>query len=132
MEALYPNKETNMADKKNRDLMVSPQRGMIHDLVIRAKLIIRLIGDKRVSFWAKLIPIGMVIYVLSPIDVIMGIPGLDALDDAAVIGLGSYIFLEFCPPDVVKEHMKALTSNMDEAEGDVVDAETTEVKEENK
>lgn len=121
-----------MADKKNRDLMVSPQRGMIHDLVIRAKLIIRLIGDKRVSFWAKLIPIGMVIYVLSPIDVIMGIPGLDALDDAAVIGLGSYIFLEFCPPDVVKEHMKALTSNMDEAEGDVVDAETTEVKEENK
>ena len=122
-----------MADKKNHDLMVSPKSGVIHDLVVRGKLIIRLIGDRRVSFWAKLVPIGALIYVLSPIDIIMGIPGLDALDDAAVIGLGSYVFLELCPPYVVKEHLQALESNMDKPAGDdVVDADATEIKDETK
>jgi uncharacterized membrane protein YkvA (DUF1232 family) len=122
-----------MADKKNRDLMVAPQSGVIHDLVVRARLIFRLIGDRRVSIWAKLVPIGALVYVLSPIDLIMGIPGLDALDDAAVIGLGSYVFIELCPPAVVKEHMKALNSNMDESAGDeIVDADATEIKDQTK
>jgi uncharacterized membrane protein YkvA (DUF1232 family) len=122
-----------MADKKNRTLMVAPKSGMIHNLVIQAKLILRLIRDKRVSPWAKLVPIGAFIYVISPIDIIMGIPGIDALDDAAVIGLGSYIFLELCPPAVVQEHMKALNSNMDESAGDeIVDADATEIKDETK
>ncbi len=122
-----------MADKKNRNITVAPQSGMIHDLVVRAKLIMRLIGDRRVSAWAKLVPIGALIYVISPIDIIMGIPGIDALDDAAVIGLGSYIFLELCPPAVVQEHMQALNSNMDESEGDeIVDVDATEVKDETK
>ena len=120
-----------MADKKNRNLLATPQSGMIHNLVIQAKLILRLIGDRRVSAWSKLVPIGALIYVISPIDLIMGIPGLDALDDAAVIGLGSYIFIELCPPAVVKEHMQALNSNMDEADGDeIVDADATEIKDE--
>jgi uncharacterized membrane protein YkvA (DUF1232 family) len=122
-----------MADKKNRNIMVAPQSGVIHDLVVRAKLILRLIGDKRVSVWAKLVPIATLIYVVSPVDLIMGIPGLDALDDAAVVALGSYIFIELCPPAVVKEHMKAINSNMDESAGDeVVDADATEIKDETK
>jgi uncharacterized membrane protein YkvA (DUF1232 family) len=122
-----------MADKKNRDITVAHQSGMIHDLVVRAKLIIRLIGDKRVSVWAKLVPIGALIYVISPVDIIMGIPGIDALDDAAVVALGSYIFLELCPPAVVQEHMKALNSNMDgSASDEIVDADATEIKDETK
>lgn len=122
-----------MADKKNRNITVAHQSGMIHDLVVRAKLIIRLIGDKRVSVWAKLVPIGALIYVISPVDIIMGIPGIDALDDAAVVALGSYIFLELCPPAVVQEHMKALNSNMDRSASDeIVDADATEIKDETK
>ena len=121
-----------MAEKKSRNLVVPAQGGMIHDLVVRAKLILRLIGDRRVSFWAKLIPVGMVIYMVSPIDAIMAIPGLNALDDAAVIGLGAYVFLELCPPAVVQEHMKALAGNLDDDSGDVVEGEATEVKDENK
>jgi uncharacterized membrane protein YkvA (DUF1232 family) len=113
-----------MADKKPDDLIVPPQ-GMFRGLVMRSKLILRLLGDKRVSPWVKLIPIGAIVYVVSPIDLIMGIPGVDALDDAAIIGLGSYLFLEMCPPDVVQEHLKALESNLssEDAQGDVVDAE---------
>jgi len=124
-----------MADKKPRDLMVTPQSGMIHNLVIQTKLILRLIGDRRVSFWAKLIPIGALIYLVSPVDLIPGgvLPIIGALDDAAVVGLGSYIFLEFCPPAVVQEHMKALNSNMAGSAGDeIVDADATEIKDETK
>lgn len=124
-----------MDDKKPRNLMVTPQKGMIHNLVIQAKLILRLIGDRRVSFWAKLIPIGALIYLVSPVDLMPGVafPIIGALDDAAIVGLGSYVFLELCPPAVVKEHMKALTSNMDEpASDEVVDADATEIKDETK
>ena len=120
-----------MADKKSSDIVVSPQSGMIHNLVVRAKLILRLIRDPRVSTWAKLVPIGSFIYLLSPIDIIMGVPGLDALDDAAILGLGYYFFIELCPPEVVAEHMKDLAGNMKPGDNDddVVDAETSEVKE---
>ena len=118
-----------MADKKSTDITISPQNGMIHNLVVRTKLILRLLGDPRVSTWAKLIPIGSLIYVVSPIDLIMGVPGLDALDDAAVIGLGYYFFIEMCPPDVVQEHLKALSAaDQKSAKDDVVDGEATDVE----
>ncbi len=118
-----------MADKKSSNLTVPPQ-GMLRGLLMRAKLILSLMGDRRVSPWVKLIPIGALIYWISPVDLIMGIPGIDALDDVAVIALGSYLFIELCPPDVVKEHMKKLTSNMDIVDGqeDVVDADSVDIK----
>lgn len=120
-----------MADKKSSDIIVSPQGGMIHNIVVRTKLVLRLMGDPRVSTWVKLLPIGSLIYVLSPIDIIMGVPGLDAVDDAAIIGLGYYFFIEMCPPDVVQEHLKAIEGIKEEpsASNDVVDGEATEVKE---
>ena len=117
-----------MAEKKGNEITVSPQGGMIHNVVVRAKLVLRLLADPRVSTWAKIIPIGSLIYVLSPIDAIMGVPGLDALDDAAIVGLGYYFFIELCPPDVVQEHLKAI-ENIKENKGEVVDGETTEIKE---
>ena len=44
-----------MADRK--DLMIPPQGGVIRDFVLRVRLIWRLIRDRRVSFWLKIIPI---------------------------------------------------------------------------
>ncbi|MBI3738041.1 MAG: hypothetical protein HY258_03230 [Chloroflexi bacterium] len=117
-----------MADKK--DIMIPPQ-GMWRGLIMRSKLVLRLLGDKRVSPWLKLIPIGALIYVVSPIDFIMGIPGVDALDDIGVFTFGMYFFIELCPPDVVKEHVKALTSNMDAVNNpdEVVDGEAKDITE---
>jgi hypothetical protein len=57
----------------------------------------------------------------------MGIPGIDALDDAAVLWFGSSLFVDLCPVDVVNEHMQELTSNVSDDSGDIVDAETTDV-----
>src|SRR5512147_3286950 len=119
--------ETNMADRKTRKIMVPPQKGMVRDFVSRLKLILRLMGDKRVSPWVKLIPIGAVAYLISPIDIIMGIPGVDALDDAAVLWIGSTLFVELCPPEVVQEHMRELGGNLEDASGEIVDVEPTDV-----
>lgn len=114
-----------MADKKSKKIVV-PQGGVLRNIVIQTKLILRLLGDRRVSFWTKLIPFGTLIYLVSPIDIIMGIPGVAALDDAAILWFGTNLFVELCPPDVVSEHRESLQSNLDDAD-DVIDAESTDV-----
>jgi uncharacterized membrane protein YkvA (DUF1232 family) len=97
-----------MADKRN--ILQYADRGVIQNLIIRGKLILRLMGDKRVNFLLKLLPIGALIYLVSPIDLIPGalIPVIGALDDAAVLWLGVTLFVNLCPEDVVQEHMNAL------------------------
>ena len=124
-----------MQKKPSSSRSIIPAQGnFIKDIVLRAKLILYLMGDRRVSPWVKLIPIGTLIYWLSPVDLIMGIPGIDALDDLAVIGLGTYMFIELCPPDVVRELSQKLISNneiIDKAkqqdDGDIIDGEATDV-----
>jgi uncharacterized membrane protein YkvA (DUF1232 family) len=122
-------KEMKMADKKNSEITVSPQQGgVVRNVLNQLKLIFRLMGDSRVNILAKLIPVGTLIYLISPVDAI-SIPVIGAVDDAALLWLGSYIFTELCPPEVVDEHMKALAGIKDENQPDsnVVEGETTEV-----
>lgn len=116
-----------MPDKKSRKIVVPASRGMTRDFVNRLKLILKLMGDSRVSPWVKLIPIGAVAYLISPIDIIMGIPGVAALDDAAILWIGSSLFVELCPPDVVQEHMQDLGSNLEDSSEDIVDVDATDV-----
>jgi uncharacterized membrane protein YkvA (DUF1232 family) len=117
-----------MDEKKPSNLMVSQQGGVVRNVLNQLKLIFRLMGDSRVNIFAKLIPIGAMVYLFSP-DPIM-IPIIGVVDDAALLWLGSYVFTELCPPAVVAEHMKELAGNMEiSAEDEIVDAETTDVKE---
>lgn len=116
-----------MSDKNPRKVVISQHGGMTRDFVNRVKLILKLMGDPRVSPWVKLIPIGAVAYLVSPIDIIMGIPGVAALDDAAILWFGSNVFIELCPPEVVQEHMRALGSNLTDTSDEVVDVEPTDV-----
>lgn len=122
-----------MADKKSSDIIVPQQGGVVRNMVNQLKLIFRLLGDRRVSFLAKLVPLGAFAYLIMPADLAPNVvlPVIGMVDDAAILWLGTYIFTELCPPEVVAEHMKALAGNMDpkNANEDVVDGETTEVKE---
>jgi len=126
-----------MANK--RDILKNQNSGFFQDLVLRLKLIIRLIADRRVNFLIKLIPIGALIYLVSPIDLIPGVvlPVIGALDDAAVIWLGSTLFVALCPDEIVQEHTNALqkvvTTTWRDApeqgeEGEIIDVEPTEEK----
>ena len=116
-----------MAEKRNRKIAVPAQGGMTHDFVNRVKLIFKLMGDPRVSPLVKLIPVGALVYLVSPIDIVMGIPGVAALDDAAILWFGSNLFVELCPPEVVQEHMQALGSNLNDDSGDIVDVDATDI-----
>lgn len=93
-----------------RDVLNNQDRGFFRDLTARIKLILRLIGDRRVNFFAKLLPIAAAIYVVSPVDLIPGLalPVIGVLDDAAVVWLGTTLFMALCPDEVVKEHTDAL------------------------
>jgi len=119
-------------DKSSHTLMIPPQGGMLKELMLRLKLILRLIGDKRVNFFAKLIPIGALAYLVSPIDLAPGVtlPVIGALDDAAIVWLGMTLFMELCPSEVVREHVRLLSSNLDiiehESGEEVVEADSVE------
>lgn len=118
-----------MADKKDRSVMVAPPRGMLSDFVTRLKLIARLMGDRRVNVFLKLLPVASVAYLIAPFDLAPGmvLPFIGALDDVAILWIGSSLFVELCPPNVVKEHMKELESNMEDVSGEVVDVEATDL-----
>jgi uncharacterized membrane protein YkvA (DUF1232 family) len=97
-----------MADK--RTILKNADRGFIQNLLMQVKLILRLMGDKRVNFLLKLLPVGALIYLISPIDLLPGavLPVVGALDDAAVVWLGATLFVTLCPDEIVQEHMNAL------------------------
>jgi len=116
-----------MAERKNRKISVPAQGGMTRDVVNRFKLIFKLMADPRVNPLVKLIPVGSLVYLISPIDIIMGIPGVAALDDAAILWFGSNLFVELCPPEVVREHMQALGSNLEDDSDDIVDVDATDI-----
>ncbi|MCQ3937436.1 MAG: hypothetical protein DPW18_10375 [Chloroflexi bacterium] len=123
-------KEILMTEKKPSEIIVTQQGGVVRNILNQLKLILRLMGDPRVNIFAKLIPIGTLVYLISPIDAV-SLPIIGAVDDAALLWLGSYVFTELCPPEVVAEHMKALAANTKPggSQDDVIDGETTEVKE---
>ena len=94
-----------MTDKDDKRLIPkSDDPGFFRSLNKQLKLIMRLMADGRVHTLLKLLPVGSLIYLISPFD----LPG--PIDDAVVLGLGLYTFVELCPDDVVEEHRAALES----------------------
>ncbi len=91
-----------MSDKPNRKITIPQSGGFFQDLTMRIKLILRLLGDGRVNPLLKVLPIGSLVYLVMP-DIAPG-----PIDDAAVIWLATYLFVELCPPAVVEEHLEAL------------------------
>jgi uncharacterized membrane protein YkvA (DUF1232 family) len=126
-----------MADTKK--FISNQNMGFFHDLLFQIKLILRLMGDRRVNFLLKVLPVAAAIYVISPVDLIPGavLPVVGALDDAFVIWLGTTLFLELCPAEIVQEHATALKNVVpgtwrnppqQEVEGEVIDAEAVDEK----
>ena len=92
------------------------------------RLLIKLLGDKRVPFWIKLIPLGTLVYFFVP-------EPIPFVDDVVVMSVGIYAFLELCPEDVVEEYRLKLYNKkvgraedvvIDEVAGDVEQAQISE------
>jgi len=120
-----------MKDKENRtlDMPKEAKEGFFSELFDNIKLIVRLLKDKRVNFWLKLLPIGALIYLVVPTDLFP----VNPLDDAVVVWLGGYLFIELCPEDIVNEHKEAIRKaieeeNIDEkAPKEVIDGEFNDI-----
>jgi Protein of unknown function (DUF1232). len=122
-----------------RDIIQNQNSGFFQDLISRIKLILRLMGDRRINFFLKLLPVAAAIYVISPVDLIPGavFPIVGALDDAVVFWLGTTLFVALCPDDIVQEHTNAINKGVNgtwreqpvkEETGEVIDAEISEEK----
>jgi len=113
-----------MADKQDKEVVPS-DGGVFGDLSNYVKLVARLMVDKRVNPFVKLLPVGSLAYFIIP-DLAPG-----PIDDAMVIWLGTYLFVELCPAEVVQEHRDELDQVIpgewqdpeEEPEDRVVDAE---------
>jgi uncharacterized membrane protein YkvA (DUF1232 family) len=87
----------------------------LQDGVRQFRLAWRLFWDRRVPVWTKFIPPVALGYVLFPFDIITDLaPGLGQLDDIAVVLIGLKLFVELSPPDVVREHLRALGARIQE------------------
>lgn len=123
-----------MSQKKS-DLLAAQNSGFFQDLVMRLKLIWRLMADRRVNFLLKILPVASLVYLIWPIDAI-SLPIIGVLDDAAVLWLGSTLFVSLCPEEVVSEHLNALQKVIpgtwrDAPEsGEIVEAQVHEPEEE--
>ena len=117
-----------MSNKRKSSMVDSGGGGVFSGISKHFKLVFRLLRDRRVNPFLKLIPIGTLIYLVMP-DLIIG-----PIDDAAIIGFGLFIFVELCPQHVVEEHRAALAGEIPGEwkdpppidEDDIVDAEFTE------
>jgi hypothetical protein len=103
--------------------------GFLPEIGQRIKLILKLMGDRRVNIFLKVIPVASLVYLVLP-DLAIG-----PIDDALVIWLASYLFVELCPDEVVEEHLRQLrhvvlpgeSSAPAEPKVDVVDAEFKDI-----
>lgn len=95
------------------------KKGFFGELVLQVRLVIRLMKDDRINPFLKLLPFAGFLYFIVP-DLVIG-----PFDDTAIIFLGSYLFLEFCPPAIVQEHMRILRGEFPppQERPDVIDAE---------
>jgi uncharacterized membrane protein YkvA (DUF1232 family) len=71
-----------------------------------ARLYWRLFRDRRVPLLPKALLVLTALYLLSPLDIVPDfVPVIGALDDL-VVGLGGlWLFVQLCPPPVVREHV---------------------------
>ncbi len=116
-----------MDNKNNHRIQPAPNSGFFNDLSARIKLILRLLADKRINPLLKILPIASVVYLIMP-DLAPG-----PIDDAMIIWLGAYLFVELCPQEIVDEHLSYIHRSIsgqsrekttpDIKESDISDAE---------
>lgn len=108
--------------KSNKRVFDKFDGNLFTNLSDSVRLVLRLMADPRVPILLKVLPIGAAVYLFSPIDLLSFFP----LDDAVIVGMGSYIFIEMCPQEVVSEHRMAIRNERTETPEEYIDVEFSE------
>lgn len=85
--------------------------GAVTGLARNARLIWRLLRDRRVPLWTKAVIPAALVYVLAPIDLLPdAMLGLGQLDDLSILLLGFKFFTDLCPREIVQQHLTEMGS----------------------
>ena len=69
----------------------------------------RLFRDPRVAPWPKALLVGALAYMILPFDVIPDVlPVIGEVDDLLILIVVARWFIQWCPPEVVREHAQAI------------------------
>lgn len=92
---------------------VTERFNMFQGVWRRIRLTWRLIRDPRVNMFTKAIPVAILIYVISPIDLLpVFVTGLfGVVDDVILLTLGLDLFFRLVPDEILLEHARALGFN---------------------
>lgn len=100
--------------------MKDPEKGsqdsgedVFYTIAEHLKLVWRLWQDPRVNPFLKLLPLGSIVYFISPLDFVIPV-----IDDLGVLWFFTYLFVELCPIEIVEEHRSEIRSTV---EGTVVE-----------
>jgi uncharacterized membrane protein YkvA (DUF1232 family) len=90
-----------------------------------ARLVWGLARDARVPAAQKLVLVGVIGYLLMPLDIIPDfIPVLGQLDDVAVLLLGLDLFIRAAPDEVVNEHLARIEKGRDDLTRDMAQVQS--------
>jgi uncharacterized membrane protein YkvA (DUF1232 family) len=90
--------------KKPRPEQEREVLGWLREFLSQFELAWKLVWDRRVSFFTKLVPLSLLGYLLMPFDLVPdALLGLGQVDDLVVILVGLRMFISLCPPDVVAD-----------------------------
>ena len=120
--------DSNNASKSKEIAESRPARRGMGGIFEPAILTWRLFWDSRIDSLPKLIPLGAVAYLLSPIDVIpeLALGPIGIIDDVGLLILALNVFIASCPPDIVAEHRRQIGSGgASKADDDVVEGTAT-------
>jgi uncharacterized membrane protein YkvA (DUF1232 family) len=96
--------------------------GFISDVILKIRLVIKLIQDDRIDIWVKAIPVFCLVYLIVPIDLLIG-----PIDDAIVLYVGMDLFISLCSQDIVNEYLANLKGqSKSPSNEEVVDVEFKE------
>ena len=95
-----------MSDSKE---IKTPRDGtFFRGIAIHLKLVWRLMQDPRINPLLKILPLGSLIYLISPLDIVIPL-----IDDIGIIWFFTYLFIELCPDDIVDEHRHEIDSTIE-------------------
>jgi uncharacterized membrane protein YkvA (DUF1232 family) len=100
-----------MKNRKKENLKSG--ENLFYNIAEHLKLVWALWLDPRVNVFLKLLPLGSIVYFISPLDMVIPV-----VDDVGVLWFFTYLFIELCPQDIVDEHRKQIRSTV---EGSMVD-----------
>jgi len=117
--------------KNPKNLQPPKDSNFFREIADYLKLVWLLWRDERVSPFLKILPLGSLIYMISPFDMIIPL-----IDDVGVAWFFTYLFVELCPEEIVEEHRQNIirtierewkeTTSYDFSEDDIEDAEFEE------